>query len=96
LDHYHEHQNFYVIRSSVISGIIAGFITNPLEVIVLRKQTQSGQTIAQLIKTEGFNLLTKGLQAKLMFTTCQSVVLFMSMNHIGRLFNTNLSEEKDE
>jgi hypothetical protein len=37
LDHYHEHQNFYVIRSSVISGIIAGFITNPLEVIVLRK-----------------------------------------------------------
>ena len=46
LDHYHEHQNFYVLRSSIISGIIAGFITNPLEIIVLRKQTQSGQTVA--------------------------------------------------
>jgi len=42
LDNYHKHENFYVIRSSLISGVIAGFITNPLEVIVLRKQTQSG------------------------------------------------------
>jgi len=39
LENYHEHQNYYVIRSSLISGIIAGFVTNPLEVIVLRKQT---------------------------------------------------------
>lgn len=96
LDYYHEHQNYYVLRSSICSGLMAGFITNPLEVIVLRKQTQSGQSVAQLLKTEGFNLLTKGLQAKLMYTTCQSMVLFMSMNHVGRLFNTNLSEEKDE
>ena len=29
-----------------------------------------------------------------MFTTLQSVMLFMSMNHIGQLFNTNLSENK--
>jgi N-acetylmuramoyl-L-alanine amidase len=37
LENYHKHENFYVIRSSLISGVIAGFITNPLEVIVLRK-----------------------------------------------------------
>jgi N-acetylmuramoyl-L-alanine amidase len=61
LKNYHEHQNFYVLRSSIISGIIAGFVTNPLEVIVLRKQTQSGQSISELLKTEGFSLLTKGL-----------------------------------
>ena len=93
--HFHEHENYYVIRASIISGIIAGFLTNPLEVIVVRKQTQSGQSVMQIFKQEGVNLFTKGLQAKLMFTTLQSIVLFMSMNHVGKLFNTNLSEEKD-
>jgi len=64
-----EHENFYVLRASVVSGIVAALLTNSLEVIVLRKQTQAGITIAQIIKAEGTKVLTKGLQAKLMFTT---------------------------
>lgn len=32
-----EHENFYVLRASVISGVIAALLTNSLEVIVLRK-----------------------------------------------------------
>ena len=34
---YKDHQNYYVIRSSVFSGMVAALITNPMEVIVLRK-----------------------------------------------------------
>ena len=40
-------------------------------------------------------MVTKGLAAKLLVTTCSSVVFFMSMNLCGKYFNTNLSEEKD-
>jgi hypothetical protein len=39
LKEYKENQNFYVIRSSVCSGMLAALLTNPMEVIVVRKQT---------------------------------------------------------
>jgi hypothetical protein len=39
LQNYKDHENYYVIRSSIISGMIAALITNPMEVIVVRKQT---------------------------------------------------------
>lgn len=37
LDTYNEWQNYYVLRASVISGIIAALLTNSLEVIVVRQ-----------------------------------------------------------
>ena len=37
LKNYKENQNFYVIRSSICSGMIAALLTNPMEVIVVRK-----------------------------------------------------------
>jgi len=36
-DHFRQNENYYVIRASVISGIIAALLTNSLEVIVVRK-----------------------------------------------------------
>lgn len=49
----------------------------------------------EILKEEGFKIVTKGLGAKLMMTSFSSILFFMSMNHIGKLFNTNLSEEKE-
>ena len=34
-----KNENYHVIKSSIISGVIAALATNSLEVIVVRKQT---------------------------------------------------------
>lgn len=34
-----DNENFYVLRASIISGLIAALLTNSIEVIVIRKQT---------------------------------------------------------
>lgn len=84
-----------VLKASVLSGVVAALFTNSLEVIVVRQQSESGQTVREILKQEGFKIVTKGLGAKLMMTSFSSVLFFMSMTHVGRLFNTNLSEEKE-
>eukprot|EP00347_Sterkiella_histriomuscorum_P012480 403368414 len=95
LKEFQKHENLHVLKASVISGVIAALFTNSLEVIVVRQQSESGQTVKQIFQEEGLKLFTKGLGAKLMMTSFSSVLFFMSMNHIGKMFNTNLSEEKE-
>ncbi|TNV72165.1 hypothetical protein FGO68_gene6035 [Halteria grandinella] len=85
-------ENMHVIQSSIMSGAIAALFTNFLEVIVFRQQSGNGQSVAQILKEEGFNIFTKGITAKLLLTSCSSILFFMSMHHIGKAFNTNLSE----
>ena len=88
-------ENLCVLKASVCSGVIAALFTNSLEVVVVRQQSESGQSVAEILRQEGLKILTKGLGAKLLMTSCSSVLFFMSMTHIGKLFNTNLSEEKE-
>ena len=49
----------------------------------------------EIFREEGFKVFTKGLTAKLLLTSLSSITFFMSMNHVGKLFNTNLSEERE-
>lgn len=88
-----EYEKTNVIKASILSGVSATLFTNSLEVIVIRKQAESGETVVEMFKNEGFKLLTKGLTAKLLLTSCSSVIFFLSMNQVGKIFNTNLSEE---
>jgi hypothetical protein len=71
----------------------AALVTNCLEVFVVRKQAETGETVRQMIKNEGTSLITKGLTAKLLLTGGYSIIFFTSMNKIGKFFHTNLSEE---
>ena len=61
IKNFNEHENFYVIRASIISGVIAAILTNALEVIVVRKQTASGETVSMIFKEEGIKVFTKGI-----------------------------------
>ena len=49
----------------------------------------------QMIKSEGASLITKGLCAKLLLTGGYSIIFFLSMNEMGKFFNTNLGEDKE-
>lgn len=48
----------------------------------------------QMFKNEGLKLLTKGLTAKLIMTSCSSVFFFLTMNKVGKIFDTNLTDEE--
>jgi hypothetical protein len=88
-----EKENQHVVKASLASGMSAALVTNALEVFVVRKQAETGESIGQMIKNEGTSLITKGLTAKLLLTGGYSIIFFTSMNHIGKYFNTNLSED---
>lgn len=61
LKYFNEHENFFVIQASIISGVIAAVLINALEVIVVRKQTTSGVTFSKIYKEEGIKIFTKGI-----------------------------------
>lgn len=61
IKYFNEHENFYVIWASIISGVIAAILINALEVIVVRKQTTSGETFSKIYKEEGIKIFTKGI-----------------------------------
>jgi hypothetical protein len=75
-----ENEKSYVVKASIMSGILAAFVVNFMEVIVISKQSESKHTIMDMIRIDGHKMVTKGLAAKLLLTTCSSVVFFMSMN----------------
>ena len=83
------------MQASIFSGMLAALFTNGMEVIVVRSQSETGETVSEILKQEGIKILTKGLGAKLLLTTCSSFMFFMSMHYAGKLFNTNLSEERE-
>ena len=67
LKEFKKRETFYIVQSSMGGCFIAACFTNVLEVIVVRRQSaQSSFSIIEMIKNERFNLLTKGLAAKVL------------------------------
>ena len=50
-----------------LAGVIASGVTNGLEVITVKKQTDPSTNLLNLIKEERFKLLTKGLGARVYY-----------------------------
>ena len=73
----------------------AALMMNSIDVIVIRKQAEMGETVRETISKEGFKMLTKGLAAKMLQSGGYSVVFFTSMHHIGKFFDTNLSDDDE-
>ena len=48
----------------MIAGVVAASLTNAFEAITVAKQTTPSTNIIQLVKRERFNLMTKGLIAR--------------------------------
>jgi hypothetical protein len=53
-----------VLGSSAVSGLIAASLTNPLEVLAVRKQTDPSIDLKKIIREEKFKLIGKGLAAR--------------------------------
>jgi Mitochondrial carrier protein len=76
-----------------LAGVIGSSLTNALDVITINKQTNPKLNIRKLIREERFNLLTKGLMARVCYNSMQSLVLFHIVLKIGDIYNVELSDD---
>ena len=71
-DVFHKNEFFYTMIAGAISGGLAAAVTNPMEVIVVHKQTNPEaklkNIISEMYKKEGLRpILTKGIGARVSY-----------------------------
>jgi len=82
----------HIFAASILSGTIASLSTNWLEVITIRKQINAAVTIREIWNQERFALFVKGLTPRLTFNVCQSVMIFLILDHICRFINVQFED----
>lgn len=90
---FHQYEWEIIAFSSCLSGIVSAAVTNPLECLAVRKQTDPATSLLQTIKQEKFLLMKKGLGARMAFNSLQSMFFFMTVNALGKIFNVNLHDD---
>jgi hypothetical protein len=79
--------------SGAFAGAFAAGVTNGLEAITVVVQTNPDAKVSELIKREGFSLVTKGLAARVYYNGLQSIVLFNLVKYIGKAFNVQIEDD---
>ena len=82
----------YIVLASFAAGGISSSCTNAFEVLTVQAQTRPDIKIRDIIKSEGSNLLTKGLGARIYYNSVQSVVFFTVVTYVGKLWNVDLTD----
>jgi hypothetical protein len=85
------------VVASFIAGAVASAVTNPMEVIVVHKQTRPQESVVKItrdmVKKEGVGHIMKaGIGARVYYTSIQSVLFFSLITTIGHLYNVDLSD----
>ena len=79
---------FYLnMVAGCIGGGAAAAVTNGLEAITVQKQTQPDKKLRALIQSQGWELMTKGVTARVGYNAVQSIVLFNLVKYIGKVFD---------
>eukprot|EP00347_Sterkiella_histriomuscorum_P008609 403344440 len=81
------------IVASFLGGVISSALTNSLEVLTLQKQANPEVKLLQIIKQERIKLFYKGLSARVLYHSFQSIVFFNLVNQIGKIYNVELSDD---
>ena len=81
------------MMAGFLGGAIGSGLTNSFDVVTINKQTNPDLKIWEMIKAERFNLLTKGLLARVYYNSMQSLVFFHLVLNIGRIYNVELSDD---
>lgn len=85
-------EDYYNCLSSFCAGGVASSVTNALEVVTVKKQTEPKLSIKKIIAMEGTGIFTKGIFARITYNCYQSVLFFTCLNKIGKLFNVDLTD----
>jgi hypothetical protein len=67
-----------------------------MEVVVVRRQGGSKESIRQMFKDEGvFNMVSKGLGAKAVHAVVGGTLFYLTMNRVEKLYNVNLNDDHE-
>lgn len=92
VDNFYKNELLHIVTASFLSGAIGSALTNGLEVVVVTKQTEPEKRVMNIVKEQKFNLLTKGLGARVYYQSIQSIVFFSTVTYVSRLFNVELED----
>lgn len=92
LESFQKKQPMHIVSASFLAGVIGSAATNGFEVLVVTKQTKPETKILDIIKKDKFNLLIKGLGARVYSHSLHSILFFSTVTYIGKLFNVELEE----
>ena len=76
-----------------LAGAVSSGLTNSFDMVTINKQTNPDLKIMEMIKTERFNLFTKGLLPRVYYNSMQSLVFFHLVLHIGKIYNVDISDD---
>lgn len=81
------------MMASFLGGAVGSGLTNSFDVLTINKQADPKIKLIELIKKERYNLLTKGLLARVYYNSMQSMVFFNLVLLIGKLYDVELSDD---
>jgi hypothetical protein len=81
------------MAAAFLGGAIGSGLTNAFDVLTINKQTNPGIKLMDLVREERFNLLTKGLLARVYYNSMQSIVFFHLVMYIGKIYDVELSDD---
>ena len=83
-DLYYGNEIYFISQSAFASGAVGSAVSNPFEVISVRKQFDPQSLVRDIIRQEGFyNLFSRGMLARVMYHSTQAVGVFMTIHFVG-------------
>lgn len=79
--------------ASLLGGAIGSGLTNAFDVLTVNKQINPDLRLLDTIKKERFALFSKGLAARVLYNSLQSIVFFNFVLLVGKVYNVELSDE---
>lgn len=91
---YYAGETKFIVPTAFVCGMVGSSLSNPVEVIAVRKQISPELALSSILnQNESLRqLMTKGLGARVVYHSTQSVVVFFLIHHIGKFFNVDLTE----
>jgi hypothetical protein len=75
---------------SIVSGGVAGGLTNMLEVVTINKQVDPQFKLTKFIREQGLKSLTQGLVARVIIHVLHAVLFFYTVDEFAMMFDVEL------
>lgn len=74
-------------------GLLGSGVSNAFEVVAVQKQADSSLILKDIVKREGpYRLITKGVGARMAYHSQQSMLMFLCIHYIGKVFKVDLTD----
>jgi len=91
----HSHHTSDILLCGVLSGAIAGFVTNGLETLAVKKQTKKNFSITKYLRKPGVlkQIALKGNAYRTCYYGVQACLLFLLLEKLKVLLNVETMED---